>query len=93
MPGSPRSGSPSCESSSDAISAARRDELIGTETTVLVDEVGVARSHREAPEIDGVVLVPDDLAVGEFHSVHIVDARGPDLQPSPSRPLMRARWT
>ena len=47
---------------------------------MLVDEAGVARSHREAPEIDGVVLVPDDLEVGEFHTVRIVDAAGPDLQ-------------
>lgn len=63
----------------DRISAARRDELIGTETLVLVDEPGIARSHREAPEIDGVVLVPDGLAVGEFHRVRITDAQGPDL--------------
>ncbi|MFN7151830.1 MAG: 30S ribosomal protein S12 methylthiotransferase RimO, partial [Microthrixaceae bacterium] len=63
----------------DHISAARRDELIGTETLVLVDEPGIARSHREAPEIDGVVLVPDELAVGEFHRVRITDAHGPDL--------------
>ncbi len=67
----------------DPISAARRDELIGTETTVLVDEVGIARSHREAPEIDGVVVVPDELAVGEFHTVCIVDAHGPDLHAAP----------
>ena len=71
---------------SDPICAARRDELIGTETMVLVDETGVARSHREAPEIDGVVLVPDDLAVGEFHTVRIVDAHGPDLHAEPVRP-------
>jgi ribosomal protein S12 methylthiotransferase len=63
----------------DGISAARRDELIGTETLVLVDEPGIARSHREAPEIDGVVLVPDTLSVGEFHRVRITDAHGPDL--------------
>ena len=65
---------------SDPISAARRDELLGTEVLVLVDEVGIARSHREAPEIDGVVLVPDELTVGEFHTVRIVGAEGPDLQ-------------
>jgi ribosomal protein S12 methylthiotransferase len=63
----------------DSITAGRRDELIGTETTVLVDEPGLARSHREAPEIDGMIWVPDDLAVGELHQVRIIGAEGPDL--------------
>ena len=64
----------------DAITAARRDDLIGTSVKVLVDEPGVARSFREAPEIDGVVMVPESLAVGEFHEVIIEDAEGPDLR-------------
>jgi ribosomal protein S12 methylthiotransferase len=63
----------------DEITAARRDELIGTTQTVLVDAPGVARSHREAPEIDGVIQVPDSLAVGGVHEVLVVDALGPDL--------------
>lgn len=63
----------------DQITAERRDDLIGTQTVVLVDEVGVARSVREAPEIDGVIEVPQHLAVGQFHEVVIVDAQGPDL--------------
>jgi ribosomal protein S12 methylthiotransferase len=63
----------------DAITARRRDDLIGTEITVLVDEPGVARSTREAPEIDGVIEVPDALAAGEFHRVVVVDAQGTDL--------------
>ena len=63
----------------DAITAARRDALIGESLQVLVDEPGVARSHHEAPEIDGVIHVSDDLAVGEFHTVQIVNALGPDL--------------
>ena len=33
----------------------------GAVVEVLVDEPGVGRSHREAPEIDGIVAVPDDL--------------------------------
>ncbi len=64
----------------DGITATRRDELIGAEVEVLVDEPGVGRSHREAPEIDGIVEVPDDLAVGELHRVEVVDAAGPDLR-------------
>ena len=63
----------------DEITARRRDALIGTTTKVLVDEAGVARSTREAPEIDGVIEVPAGLAVGQFHTVRIVDALGPDL--------------
>ena len=63
----------------DAITAARRDALIGATTDVLVDAPGVARSHREAPEIDGIVQVPDDLTVGGIHRVDVVDALGPDL--------------
>jgi ribosomal protein S12 methylthiotransferase len=63
----------------DGITARRRDELIGQRVEVLVDAAGVGRGHREAPEIDGIVHVADDLPVGEFAEVDIVDALGPDL--------------
>lgn len=63
----------------DRITSSRRDDLIGSTIEVLVDHPGEARSHREAPEIDGVVQVPDTLAVGQFHTVKVVDALGPDL--------------
>jgi ribosomal protein S12 methylthiotransferase len=63
----------------DAITAKRRDDLIGLDVRVLVDAPGVGRTHREAPEIDGVVLVPSSLPTGTFHTVHVVDALGPDL--------------
>ncbi len=63
----------------DEITAAKRDQLIGREVEVLVDAPGIARSFREAPEIDGVISVPEHLAVGRFHPVHVVDAAGPDL--------------
>ncbi|MBA3654939.1 MAG: hypothetical protein H0W70_12195, partial [Actinobacteria bacterium] len=33
-----------------------------------------------APEIDGVIHVPIDLAVGEFAKVTITGARGVDLE-------------
>lgn len=64
----------------DAITAKRRIDLIGRDLDVLVDAPGVARSHREAPEIDGIVTVGADLAVGTFHTVRVTDALGPDLQ-------------
>ena len=63
----------------DGITAHKRDELIGCRLEVLVDRSGEARSSREAPEIDGIVLVPDALAVGAFHKVEITGAFGPDL--------------
>ena len=63
----------------DEITAARSDLRIGSTTRVLVDEVGIARSVREAPEIDGVIHVSPGLAVGAFVDVDIVDALGPDL--------------
>ena len=63
----------------DRITAARRDDLIGTVQTVLVDEPGVGRSHREAPEIDGIVHIPTHLEVGALVEVRITDALGPDL--------------
>jgi ribosomal protein S12 methylthiotransferase len=63
----------------DSITAARRDRLIGSVVEVLVDEVGVGRTHREAPEIDGVIHLPTALDVGSFAKVRIVGASGPDL--------------
>ncbi len=63
----------------DAITATKRDELIDAVVEVLVDEPGVGRSHREAPQIDGIIRVPTALAVGSFATVRIADAQGPDL--------------
>jgi ribosomal protein S12 methylthiotransferase len=64
----------------DAITAAGRDRLIGRTLEVLVDGPGVARSSREAPEIDGIIAVPERLATGRFHRVEVVAALGPDLE-------------
>ncbi len=62
----------------DSITARRRDALIGQIVEVLVDEVGVGRSVREAPEIDGTIAIPTSLAVGTFAKVRVVSALGPD---------------
>jgi ribosomal protein S12 methylthiotransferase len=64
----------------DAITASKRDALVGRTVEVLVDAPGVGRTHREAPEIDGVVRVPDDLAPGTFAEVEVTAALGPDLE-------------
>lgn len=64
----------------DAITARRRQALVGEKVEVLVDSPGVGRSHREAPEIDGVVRVPRWLPVGEKATVLVTGAEGPDLE-------------
>ena len=43
------------------------------------DAPGVARTHMDAPEIDGTVFVDKKLPVGEFANVTIRDWRGYDL--------------
>jgi ribosomal protein S12 methylthiotransferase len=68
------------------ISSLRLEDKIGKEMTVLVDEIdedgdAIARSPGDAPEIDGVVFVPNgkDLTVGEFLRVRITDSTDHDL--------------
>jgi ribosomal protein S12 methylthiotransferase len=72
------------------ITAAKRLELVGTRTTVLVEAPGQGRSHREAPEIDGVVLLPDEPKVGEFVEVEITSASGVDLEAIPAQRRQQA---
>ena len=64
----------------DAITARRREALLGATVEVLVDAPGIGRTHREAPEIDGVVQVPAALAAGRLHRVRVTGAAGPDLE-------------
>ena len=63
----------------DGITFGRRVELIGDRVEVLVDEPGVGRSHREAPEIDGVVNLPTSLAAGRLATVTVTGVAGIDL--------------
>jgi ribosomal protein S12 methylthiotransferase len=67
----------------DQITAESRDALIDTTVDVLVDAPGIGRTHREAPEIDGVVQVPSRLEVGEIHRLRVIDAAGTDLIAAP----------
>jgi ribosomal protein S12 methylthiotransferase len=73
----------------DRITASRRDELVGRTVEVLVDEPGAGRTHREAPEIDGVVHLPESLAVGSLVEVEVVAALGPDLEAVPVTAAVR----
>ncbi|MDT3735522.1 MAG: 30S ribosomal protein S12 methylthiotransferase RimO [Denitratisoma sp.] len=67
------------------ISTQRLERKIGREIEVLVEEVdeegAVARSQADAPEIDGLVRIPDGghLPVGEFARVRVTDCDVHDL--------------
>jgi ribosomal protein S12 methylthiotransferase len=72
-----------CGQLQDAITDSRRRDLVGTTVEVLVDRAGVARSHREAPEIDGIIRLPEAATsplVGQFVKVELTGAAGPDLE-------------
>jgi len=64
----------------DAITTSRRAALVGRTIEVLVDEPGAGRSHREAPEIDGLVTLPREVPVGSLTQVTVTGAAGPDLE-------------
>ena len=67
------------------ISTQRLERKIGREIEVLVEEVdeegAIARSQADAPEIDGLVYIPDGehLEVGEFTRVRVTDCDVHDL--------------
>jgi ribosomal protein S12 methylthiotransferase len=66
----------------DEITTDRNAEQIGKRLEVVVDTVedgsSVARSYREAPEIDGVILL-DRGAVGDWLEVEVTGAYGQEL--------------
>jgi ribosomal protein S12 methylthiotransferase len=68
-----------CAEVQDAITERRRRRLVGQRLEVLVDCPGQGRSVHEAPEIDGVVHLPDHLVVGDLVEVEITAAAGADL--------------
>ncbi len=67
------------------ISTQRLERWIGRRITVLVEEVdeegALARSSADAPEIDGLVIIPngEDLQPGEFAEVLVTDCDVHDL--------------
>ena len=64
----------------DAITARRRDALVGSRQRLLIDAPGVGRSVRECPEIDGIVMVDRSLVVGTLVDCDIVASHGTDLE-------------
>ncbi len=67
----------------ERISLQKNQGFVGQTHDVLIEGVGdglsVGRSYRDAPEIDGVVLVESDLAVGKIAPVRITGALAHDL--------------
>jgi ribosomal protein S12 methylthiotransferase len=69
------------------ISLARNQALVGRVLPVLVeghgDGLSVGRTYRDAPEIDGLVLIPGELPLGELVPVRIDGAMTYDLTGRP----------
>ena len=65
------------------ISLAKNQALVGENLDVLIEGQGeglsVGRSYRDAPEVDGLVLVEEELSVGEILPVRITAALEYDL--------------
>ena len=65
------------------ISLARNQAQIGKILDVLIEgqgeELSVGRSYRDAPEIDGLVLVEENAPVGEMVQIEITDGLEYDL--------------
>jgi ribosomal protein S12 methylthiotransferase len=69
------------------ISLTRNQAQVGRTLPVLIegygDNVSIGRSYRDAPEIDGLVLVPGELPLGELVPIRIDGAMTYDLTGSP----------
>jgi ribosomal protein S12 methylthiotransferase len=67
----------------ESISLKRNQSLIDKTLPVLIEGqsegISIGRSYRDAPEIDGLVLVEDDLPAGEIVPVRITGALVHDL--------------
>ena len=79
-----------CAEVQDPITQAARDALVGADVDVLIDRADddtgepVGRSHREAPEIDGVVRITGAFArPGARVRARVTSACGPDLVAEP----------
>ncbi len=78
-----------------AISLAKNQLQAGRRLEVLVDGAGdgvsIARSYRDAPEIDGFVVIEQELPVGDMLPVLITGAMAYDLLAIPAdQPIMVA---
>ena len=66
-----------------AISLAKNRQFVGRELDVLIegagDGISVGRSYRDAPEVDGVVLVQRELRAGTLARATVTGAMEYDL--------------
>lgn len=71
----------------EKISLAKNQRMYGKVLDVLIDgvdnNISVGRSYRDAPEIDGLVIVEGDLPVGEISKVQVTGAMAYDLVARP----------
>jgi ribosomal protein S12 methylthiotransferase len=92
----------------EQVSAEKTRALLGKELTVLVDEqellrapehdapeIFVARSYRDAPEVDGLVICSGSAQPGDMPRVRVTEALAHDLvaevieEPAPAAPTLR----
>ncbi len=70
-----------------SISLEKNREWMGKELKVLVEEHkdgwSIGRSHRDAPEIDGLVFIPSQLPLGSIVPVTVTQAEAYDLYAEP----------
>lgn len=70
------------------ISLAKNQALVGQTLPVLVegygDGISVGRTYRDAPEIDGMVIVPGELPLGELVPIRVDGAMTYDLTGYPA---------
>ena len=66
------------------ISLERNQSFVGRNLQVLMegagDGISIGRSYRDAPQVDGLVLVKGEIAAGEMIMVHITGATVYDLE-------------
>jgi ribosomal protein S12 methylthiotransferase len=70
------------------ISLERNQQMVGQTLDVLIDGAGdgvsIARSYRDAPEIDGYVVIEKELPVGQMKPVLVTGAMEYDLVAMPA---------
>jgi ribosomal protein S12 methylthiotransferase len=66
-----------------SISLERNQAFVGRDLKVLIegagDGISIGRSYRDAPEVDGLVLVKGEISTGKMVTVHIDNAMVYDL--------------
>ncbi|MCA9965009.1 MAG: 30S ribosomal protein S12 methylthiotransferase RimO [Anaerolineales bacterium] len=71
-----------------AISLAKNQVQVGKTLPVLIegygDNLSIGRTYRDAPEIDGLVIIPGELPLGEMVPIRIDGAMTYDLSGSPA---------